>query len=550
MSSPSNSHWQTDAVLNAFPLNWRKLVTTVVVLTFLSWAGMANAQMNFDTAVDYNVGQGPDGIAYGDFDGDLDEDMAVVTDGVAGNQELIEIFLNNSDGTFTPGAVVLLPNSSSPTEIVAADLDGDLDIDLAVILRDLLQIQIVNNNGGGAFVLGGTTAVGDRARGMTFDDYDFDNDIDLAVANRDDNTATILTNNGAGVFSTTTLAIAGEPRAVTFVDIDGNVDLDFAVTNNDDRNVALFTNTGTGFSPAGTISIGGVHRPEGIVAADLDGNGTQDLAVAVNDNLQPDAAVVFLNVGGTFGVGTPYVTNGQNTSGILAADLDCDGALDLVTRNEDSNDLSLLPNLGGSFGAPMMLTTGLNPSQMVAADFDGDGDPDLAVSNRDSNTFSVLMNLIDCSIAIPVESFTVLRGLQQGGGLAELLDSDDTYLQVRAGLTLGPFEPPVWIEVEATSPTDIPANLTFTLESRGNTGNLKQTVEFFNFDTDSYEEVDMRDATTSDSSIEIQPAGDVTRFVQPGTGLMQARIGWRSQGLIALFPWTISVDQTAWTVTQ
>ncbi len=393
MNSLTNSLWPTKSRIGTFLFNWRKLLEVVVVLAFLSWTGITNAQIDFNAAVNYATGQTPDGIASGDFDGDGDNDLAVVTDGATGNLEFIELYLNSSDGTFTPGAVVALPNSSSPTEIIAADLDGDMDIDLAVILRDNLAIQIMTNNGTGVFSMGGTAPVGNRARGMTSGDYDGDLDIDLAVANRDDNTATILTNNGAGIFSATTLVIGGEPRAVTFVDIDGNVDLDFAVTNNDDRNVALFTNTGTGFLAAGTVPTGAVFRPEGIVAADLDGNGTQDLAVALNDDAVADRAAVFFNLGGSFGTATSYLTGGTNTSGIMANDLDCDGALDLVTRNEDSGNISLLPNLGGGvFGAPTVMSTGTNPSQMVASDVDGDGRNDLAVSNRDSGTFSVLIN--------------------------------------------------------------------------------------------------------------------------------------------------------------
>ena len=161
--------------------SWSLLV--LVCLVAVGTTSSAVAQIIFDTPVNYGVGQRPSGIAAADYDGDGDRDLAVVSDGPAGNLERIEFLLNAGDGTYSAGPFVLLPNSSSPTELIAADLDGDSDPDLAVILRDFNQVQTVINNGG-VFFLGSTASVGDRARGMTARDYDGDTDIDLAVANR------------------------------------------------------------------------------------------------------------------------------------------------------------------------------------------------------------------------------------------------------------------------------------------------------------------------------------------------------------------------------
>jgi hypothetical protein len=430
---------------------------------------------------------------------------------------------------------------------VAADFDGDMDIDMVVILRDLQQVQLVRNTGGGAFVLGSTAAVGDRAIGMTFGDYDNDNDIDLAVANRNDNTATILTNDGTGAFVPSTLVIAGEPRAVAFVDIDGNPDLDVAVTNNDDRNVALFTNTGAGFLPAGTISTGPVHRPEGIVAADLDNNGSQDLAVAINDNVQPDAVAVFLNVGGSFAAATLYVTGGQNTSGILAADLNCDNLVDIATRNSDSNDISLLPNLGGTLGPPTLLATGVTPSQIVACDLDGDNDNDLSVSNRDSNTFSVLRN--NCGVVtttVMPESFLVTRGNYISGGIAELGTSDNLDLSIQRGVS--DIQSRTEFEVAGTSSTANPATLEVTLEGAVFArSTVVQTIELYDYVAAAWELVDTRDATNMvDSTVTVAATGDLSRFVDPATLRIEARIHFQSVSPRQRF--ASNTDQFFWTI--
>ena len=83
----------------------------------------------------------------------------------------------------------------------------------------------------------------------------------------------------------------------------------------------------------------------------------------------------------------------MGTNKIAAADFDCDGLIDLVTTNQDSNSISLLHNLGGAvFTATMQISTGARPGEIVAGDFDSDGDADIATANRDSNNVSVFLN--------------------------------------------------------------------------------------------------------------------------------------------------------------
>ena len=265
-----------------------------------------------------------------------------------------------------------------------------------------------------------------------------------------------------------TLTAGNEPRAAAFVNIDGNADIDLAVTNNDDRTVSLYTNTGVGFVASGTLTTGVQLRPEGIVAADLNGDGLEDLAVAANDNVIPDAAIVYLNSGGGFGAGFPYATGGIDTSGILAADLDCDGMLDLVTRNETSSNLSILQNLGGGvFGPAMFIPTGLNPDMTVAADLDGDGDQDLAVSNRDSNNVSVSINqTCGGEVALLLDA-QVTVGTITSGDVIDLLFDDDSFLQTRSGFGSSFVDlHNMTMEVTASSAVQNPSTVTVSIASR------------------------------------------------------------------------------------
>jgi len=255
---------------------------------------------------------------------------------------------------------------------------------------------VLFNNGSGTFTTGGSYATGLLPRALDIGDLDGDLDLDLLTGNRDGNNATVLVNNGSGVFSSTNYAAGNDVRGAAFGDFDNDTDLDFAVTNHDDRTVSVYTNTGGGIFVAGaTLIVDAQMRPGGIDSADLDNDGDDDLAVASNDGtLMLERATVFFSLGtGSFSGPVHYATSGTNTSHIAAADLDCDTFVDLVTGNEDSGDISLLPNLGsGTFGAATVLAAGTTPSDVTPADLDGDGDPDVAVANQDSNTVTVHLN--------------------------------------------------------------------------------------------------------------------------------------------------------------
>ncbi|UCH10694.1 MAG: VCBS repeat-containing protein, partial [Fidelibacterota bacterium] len=79
---------------------------------------------------------------------------------------------------------------------------------------------------------------------------------------------------------------------------------------------------------------------------------------------------------------------------VTAADLDGDGDSDLAVANYYSANVSVLLNGGlGTFADAVNYSVGNNPHSVAAADLDGDGASDLAVANSDSVNVSVLLNL-------------------------------------------------------------------------------------------------------------------------------------------------------------
>jgi hypothetical protein len=376
-------------------------------------APCVSAGIAIETAVPYAVGLRPSGVAIGDFNGDGYLDIATSTD----TPDKISTLINNGDGTFTLGPVIPLPNSSSPDDLQAGDLDGDGDADLAVILRDLNQVRVVLNNGG-TFTLGAAAAIGANAQGMAIADIDSDKDLDLGVANRDSNTATVLRNNGDGTFVSITVPqpVGGEPRGVAFGNFTGSGPLGLAVSNHDTRTVEVFAQTGGTFTQTASLLVGTNDRPDGITAADLNGDGLDDIAtVSGDDTPAANRVALFMSTGVTFSNPT-YAPTGLvvNSSDIVASDLDCDGVVDLAVTNQDSNNVSLLRNLGGTFAAPVLVGTGTRPGRVNAGDFDNDGDMDLAVANRDSNDISVSLNTCGTGAVVP--------GDANGDGMVNVTD--------------------------------------------------------------------------------------------------------------------------------
>ena len=74
---------------------------------------------------------------------------------------------------------------------------------------------------------------------------------------------------------------------------------------------------------------------------------------------------------------------GENDWGV-AADLNGDGKLDLaVAADFPPSGVHVFPGNGdGTFGAPVFYQAGKNPAQIALGDFNGDGKKDLAVPDN------------------------------------------------------------------------------------------------------------------------------------------------------------------------
>ncbi len=376
---------------NRFPMHLS--IPSTIAFAAFALTPFASAQISFQAPDVYGLqGVRPDWVATGDFDGLNGPDFAVSSD--QAGPDLIEIFDNQGNGTFVASQVINLGGGVSTAALVAADLDGDGDLDLAVSLKDINTVQVLINNAGTFAVAGSVVVNGQEPRHMAAGDIDADGDIDLVTSNRESDNLSVLRNNGTGALTLVgTLPVGVEPRHLAIDDLNGDCELDIAVAVHDDRQIKVLFNQGGGtFGAPVSFNVPGNEKPSGMTAADLDHDGDVDLASTTDVN-DTGRVVVMLNNGtGGFQI-TLYVTNSQNPDSILAADLDADGDKDLATADEASNLVSALANSGaGSFGAGTTFAVGLHPSMVASADFDANGSIDLVTANRDADNVAVLIN--------------------------------------------------------------------------------------------------------------------------------------------------------------
>jgi|SRR5271156_1194727 len=164
------------------------------------------------------------------------------------------------------------------------------------------------------------------------------------------------------IFGRADVSAGGAPTAIASGDFNGDGISDIAVTNSSD-NVSILLGTGGGtYAPQVTYPTG--PGPLAIVTADFNGDGNLDLAVA-NENCTPNprgppdcssgtVSILLGNGDGTFQPHVDYPVFGQS---IVAADFNGDGKLDLAVASGGGVTV-LLGNGNGTFQAGVIYDTG------------------------------------------------------------------------------------------------------------------------------------------------------------------------------------------------
>ncbi|MEZ5964024.1 MAG: VCBS repeat-containing protein [Planctomycetota bacterium] len=296
----------------------------------------------------------------------------------------ISVRMGRSDGSLGP--IVDYPTPLFPQVIAVGDLDGDAYPDLVWVETSFglgsPSLRLKLNDGTGAF--GTTQTLSQQARGgddgaLALLDVDGDGDLDIVV------TAPlfdllVLKNLGGGRFSLpTTHTVSSVASAIAGGDFDRDGDVDLATNTGVQGYFEVSLNQGTGtFGPPVTETSG--RGVAAIAVADVDLDGILDLCGGYD--LDGDGATVLRGRGdGSFRPARSYYgTYSGSTDNLRVVDVDVDGWLDLMVANPTSQDVSYWRNAGnGTFERLRRYGVGRPARALVVTDLDHDGVDDLVV---------------------------------------------------------------------------------------------------------------------------------------------------------------------------
>jgi hypothetical protein len=169
---------------------------------------------------------------------------------------------------------------------------------------------------------------------------------------------------------------------VIAADLDNDGYNDLAVADNDSYNIGIYENDGFGnFSHVATYGVGA--NPGWIVAKDLNADGKLD--IAISNDFTHDVTVFWGNGDCTFQNAFSLYTDGRNGE-VIAVDINNDSYLNLMVSVFSQNHIAYFINNGnGTFQNVQYIPTSGSPFAIYSNNFDSDSDEDIA--------FTALSNL-------------------------------------------------------------------------------------------------------------------------------------------------------------
>jgi hypothetical protein len=331
-------------------------------------------------------------VAVGDFNGDGNLDLAVLSVTTDSSQGTVNILLGDGTGHFAPPMAIPL-DGTQPLQIVSADFNNDSKMDLAVLNLGSMSVTILLGKGNGTFsVLVDTTFGSQPAPGtngnMAVADLNKDGKLDLAIAgtspSNGDGVVSVLLGNGDGTFQPAANWIVtstggctescAPPTNVAVGDFNGDGNLDLAVDDGTVGGLFVLLGKGDGSFQSPPIHSGGAafggsgNSRDFLVTGDFNGDGKLDLAEAEGGVYPsfPDLTIALGNGDGTFAAGLQMsvgtALSFSSATAIITDDLNADGFPDLILATNTGYAIGL-----GFNAATVVLNCGLRCTNTAVA---------------------------------------------------------------------------------------------------------------------------------------------------------------------------------------
>jgi hypothetical protein len=275
-----------------------------------------------------------------DMNGDGNLDLLVLLSDLTGASE---VFAGDGLGGF--GSLGLGPELRLPSSAAVGDLTGDGILDVIATHGFSVpfpeSVAVMHGAAGGALVAGASMYGGNAPRTVELADLDLDGDLDAVVGNTTSASISVVTLRGLG--DGTFLNALGFPGGqsvlgLAVADVTGDGLPDVASADLGGEQVVLLRGNGNGtLSPLSSHPLG--FPGSSVAIGDLDGDGEPDVVTSTSGRVG-----VLLHDGLGIAADPTWYHGGAQASGVVLADLDGDGALDVATGGGVQQAVKVLTN--------------------------------------------------------------------------------------------------------------------------------------------------------------------------------------------------------------
>jgi len=382
--------------------------TTAFVVSFPN--GFTITSSSFEPKTDHTTDLHPNDIAIADFDGDGKPDMVTANNYISGVLSSISVLRNTSiTGTVSFAPKQDFTNGAGSYGIAAGDIDGDGKPDIVVNSNFDSKVSVFRNTsvaGTISFAPKVDLTSGSNAYAIVIRDVDGDGKSDISFINNISGGLSVYRNTGSigtiAFAARQDFATALTPYDLESADFDGDGKTDFAVSNNSGTTFSIFRNTSSpgtvSFASSVDIQNGAGNKPFGMVVADLNNDGKNDIGVMIQ-NGSSSFAQLFRNTSTVGVIGFTFSTSataGANLAyHLCAGDVNGDGKPDVVLGSTHLNKNVVFQN--NSTGSSIIMGSGvdffsLSPYTVVLADLDADSKPELLAGDFIGDEVSVFRN--------------------------------------------------------------------------------------------------------------------------------------------------------------
>ncbi|MEJ7876020.1 MAG: VCBS repeat-containing protein [Solirubrobacterales bacterium] len=363
------------------------------VFVVLAWASsaLAGGGAIFDDADTYPAGDGETfRVTSGDFNRDGKPDLA------ATNLETpfftVSVFLGKGkNGKFTDGEPFI--GGGDNADVESGRFGKDRQPDLAVTDGDNNTVEVFRGNGDGSFDFAGFDSypVGSSVFGIDVAKLPGDKWPDIVTANSSGGSVSVLYGKRNGTFEDAISLDTGDnDDDVIVTDLNRDGVPDIASSDFSDQVGVLIGKPGGTYKETDLYPV--EEGPNAIAAGDLNGDKRPDLAVS--NRTSGDVAVLLAKRKG-FKPAEYFPLTGENLghSRIAIADLDSDGKRDVAVAFDAAAGLTVMRGRGdGRLRSPLTFEGGAGPTGLVLGNFrKGDG-IDAATANSEGDSVSVYLN--------------------------------------------------------------------------------------------------------------------------------------------------------------